>query len=122
MPVRPVLYEDVRFKDSINASCCPCVSITAQYGGADAYPGKFLPRISNVTYRNIDQRGCSNPVTLACNAEAPCEGIVLDGVQTNEDFVVNNTDCVAKDVVGGRPSGCRAGVAALGPTSHRRPG
>jgi hypothetical protein len=34
-----VLYENIVFKESINASCCPCVSITAQYGG----PGACVP-------------------------------------------------------------------------------
>ena len=49
-------------------------------------PGNFLPRVSNVTYRNVDQRGCSTPVVLLCNASFPCEHIVFDGVKTYADF------------------------------------
>ena len=75
--------EDIRFIDSMNTSCCPCTSITAQYGGAGAYPGKYLPRVFNVTYRRVDQRGCNTPVVLECDEAAPCENIVLEGIQTS---------------------------------------
>ena len=105
--VSNVLYEDIVFKKSMNASCCPCVSITAAYGKPGAYIGKHLPQIFNVTYRNIDARGRSNPVTLQCDESTPCENIVFDSVQTNSDFVVNNTECSASDVAPGNATGCQ---------------
>ena len=114
--IRNVLYEDIVFKDSMNSSCCPCVSITAQYGGPGAYPGQFLPRISNITYRNIDQRGCDTAVRLQCDEGYRCKNVTFDGVETSEDtppFVVNNVDCTAGGVTG---SGVATGCA---PNFHR---
>lgn len=108
--VSNVVYEDIRFTKSINASCCPCVSITSQYGGPNAYPGKTLPRIFNVSYRNIDQRGCNNPITLKCDRSSPCTNISFDSVQTNYNFVVNHTQCNAVDVSPGLAVGCSSSV------------
>ena len=75
-----VLYENITFLASLNASGFPCVAITAAYtGDGHGYAGAFLPAISNVSFRSIDARGCSTPITIACNASQPCTGVRFDG-------------------------------------------
>ena len=44
-----ILYQNISFARSLNASSFPCVSITADYrGDGHGYIGQYLPRISNV--------------------------------------------------------------------------
>ena len=44
-----ILYQNISFDRSLNASSFPCVSITADYrGDGHGYIGQYLPRISNV--------------------------------------------------------------------------
>ena len=44
-----ILYQNISFDRSLNASSFPCVSITADYSGdGHGYIGQYLPRISNV--------------------------------------------------------------------------
>ena len=105
--VSNVLYDNITFKHSLNASGFPCVSITADYDGdGHGYIGKFLPNITNISYRNLDLSGCSTPITLKCNSSSHCHGIRFDGVRTDRQFVCENVDCVAVNVTGGEASGC----------------
>ena len=63
--------------------------------------------LADRTYRDIDQRGCSTPVTLECNKKFPCENVSLDGVQMSSDMVCENVECSATDVGPGK-SCCKA--------------
>jgi hypothetical protein len=102
-----VRYQNITFDSSLNASGFPCVSITAAYtGDGHGYAGKFLPRVSNVSFEGIDARGCSTPVTLACNSKQPCEGVRFDGVQTEEEFVCENVRCTERHVTTGMANKC----------------
>ena len=103
-----VLYENVTFASSLNASGFPCVSITAAYrGDGHGYKGKFQPWISNITFRGVNLLGCNTPVTLKCASDFPCTNVSFEGVKSAQNFVVNNTECTAVDVGPGRATGCR---------------
>ena len=105
--VSNVLYQNVSFRNSLNASGYPCLSITADYtGDGHGYAGKSFPKISNVSYRDIDLRGCSTPITLKCSDKQPCEGISLDSVRTAEAVVCENVDCTAVNVTAGMAKCC----------------
>ena len=65
--------------------------------------------LADRTYRDIDQRGCSTPVTLECNKKFPCENVSLDGVQMSSDMVCENVECSATDVGPGK-SCCKGGA------------
>ena len=85
----------------------PCVQLTSRYtGDGHGYVGKFFPRVSNVSYTDLDLRGCATPVTLTCNASFPCERLSFDGVRTSEPFVCENVDCTAVNVSGGAAASC----------------
>lgn len=82
--VANVLYQNITFRDALNATNFPCIEITAAYtGDGHGYAGKYLPKVSNVTYRDVDARGCSQPITLTCNASQPCENVAFAGVRTD---------------------------------------
>ena len=104
-----VLYENVSFVSSLNASGFPCVGITAAYrGDGHGYIGQFQPLISNITFRGLDLLGCNAPVTLECASDFPCTNVSFEGVKTAQNFVVNSTNCTAIDVGTGRATGCRS--------------
>ena len=65
--------------------------------------------LADRTYRDIDQRGCSTPVTLECNKKFPCKNVSLDGVQMSSDMVCANVECSATDVGPGK-SCCKGGA------------
>ena len=102
-----VVYDNITFRNSLNASGFPCLSITADYtGDGHGYAGRFLPKISNITFRNVDLGGCSTPVTVRCNASAPCEGVVFDNIRTDREFVCENVNCFAQNVTKDKASRC----------------
>lgn len=107
--VSNVLYENITLKDSLNASCCPCVSITAAYtGDGHGYAGRYLPKISNVTFKDVDASGCSTPITMACNASQPCQGISFDNVVTGAALICDNVvGCSAVNVTSGMAGCCK---------------
>ena len=105
--VSNVVYQNISFRNSLNASGFPCLSITAEYtGDGHGYAGKSYPKISNVSYRDIDLRGCSTPITLKCSVKQPCEGISLEGVRTAVAVVCESVDCTAVNVTAGMAKCC----------------
>lgn len=108
--VSNVLYHNVTFRRSLNASGFPCVQVTAAYSGdGHGYIGEHLPRISNVTYRDVDARGCSTPISVMCNASQPCTGFVFDGIDTDVPFRCAHVDCTARRVSGSAAAACCRG-------------
>ena len=104
-----VLYDNVSFVASLNASGFPCVSISAAYrGDGHGYVGQYQPRISNISFHNLDLSGCSTPVTLECARSFPCINVSFDGVKTTRNFATNNTQCTAVAVRPGTATGCRS--------------
>ena len=98
------------------------MAITADYtGDGHGYAGQYLPKISNVTFRDMDLLGCSTPVTLQCNSRFPCANVTLDGVKTTADFVVNNTDCTARGVAPAKATGCAPGLGKSQERQERQP-
>ena len=105
--VSNVLYDNITFRRSLNATGFPCVSITAAYrGDGHGYAGPYLPKISNISFMNVDMRGCATPVTVRCNASAPCEGVVFDNIRTDEEFVCEHVNCFAENVTKDRARQC----------------
>ena len=103
-----ILYQNITVKNSLNAPGFPCIEITASYSGdGHGYAGQNLPKISNVSFRDIDLRGCSTPITMKCNASQPCEAISFDSIVTGEAFVCENVDCTAVNVTRGMADCCK---------------
>ena len=104
-----VLYQNITFRDSLNATGFPCVHVTSEYrGDGHGYAGPFFPKISNITFRDVDALGCSDPITVQCNATQPCESIRFERVETGTPFVCANVQCTAANVSSGAAKECCA--------------
>ena len=104
-----VLYENISIVNSMNASEFPCVSIIADYDGdGHPYDGKFLPRIANITFKDVDSLGCSTPIVLNCNPKFPCTNISFNQVKTLKNMTCQGVDdCSAVDVGPGSAACCK---------------
>lgn len=103
--VSNVHYENVTITKSMNASQFPCISIIADYeGDGHPYDGNFLPRISNVSFKDVNSLGCATPIVINCDPKFPCINVTFTHIGMNKNMTCAGVDeCSA---VGVAPGNC----------------